>query len=156
MIRLRSIAFGIFAFAVTASIVCAQEAPKKRLPQEGVLSSTARGGYGDKNVGGLWGDSFGQGGSAAAPIQGSVSRVSPRSWSARVANTGKEPVSLTAQVLQIAANGSTVKTDSLSTTLKPGEMFSREFSASVTSVDATLKLTSWKSLAKKKEEPAKK
>jgi hypothetical protein len=73
-----------------------------------------------------------------------------------VANTGKEPVSLTAQVLQIAANGSTVKTDSLSATLKPGEMFSREFSASVTSVDATLKLTSWKSLAKKKEEPAKK
>lgn len=142
----------LVVISVLSCVAVAQEGTKKKLPQEGILSSTARAGYADKQVGGLWGNEFGQGGAAAAPISGSVSRVSPKEWRATIKNSSKESVSISAQVLQYSANGSQVKSDSLSSTLQPSETFTRGFSASVTSTDATLKLTSWKILGKKKEE----
>jgi hypothetical protein len=145
----------LVVISVLSCVAVAQEGAKKKLPQEGILSSTARAGYSDKRVGGLWGDAFGQGGSSAAPISGSVSRVSPKEWLATVKNSSKDTVNISAQVIQYSANGSQVKVDSLSSTLQPSETFTRGFAASLTSTDATLKLTGWKLSGKKKQEEKK-
>lgn len=152
MMRAFQLVLGLAITSVVALSVAAQEkAPKKKeLPQSGVLSSTASTGYNQKSVAGLWGDPYGRGSEAGAPISGSVSRLSPKEWNMSVSNSSKDPYSVSLEVVQFDARGTRVKGDSFSYTLAPAQRIDRRIASAVNTVDCQLKLLQWKNLAPKK------
>ncbi|MBX7144444.1 MAG: hypothetical protein K1X79_08355 [Oligoflexia bacterium] len=137
-----------------APSVWAEEQPtkKKELPQTGVLSSTAQTGYNQKSVGGLWGDPYGRGSDAGAPISGSVSRLSAKEWNMSVSNASKDPYSVSLEVAQFDARGTKVRSDSFSYTLSAGQRIDRRIASATNTVDCQLKLRQWKNLAPKAPE----
>lgn len=132
-----------------------EEDPDKGLPKSGVLSTSISTGYQtNKKVAIPW-NKEGAGADAQAPISGSVSRINTKQWQAKVFNNTDDAFSADVAVVQLNANGNTVKRDSFSMRLKPKESLERTVSAVAGSSDGRLELISWKRLtSKKKEEPS--
>lgn len=121
---------------------------ERELPKSGLLSSSASSGYGsratDLPFGGLDLD-----GRDAAPVSGSVSKLGGDRYVARLFNNTKdEPISVSAEVVQVNRSGTRVRSDSFSTTLAPGQKYERQISAASSVADVQLALRSWKSLKK--------
>ena len=142
------------ALGLSASFAFAEPTePKKIVPKTGLLSSTSAGAnrYTEVDTG----QETVEGGKYhAAPIAGSVSRISPREWKMVVGNNTKDPYSVDVTVKQINQRLSVIKTDHFSYTLRAGEQQNRTISALSNAVDAQLVLDRWTNLAppeKKKE-----
>ena len=148
MKRLLSIVITVL-LATTALAQTGTAAKKKELPREGSLSfSGGMGGETGIGVAMPWGSDN----EGSAPITGSVSKSGPDTWMMRVFNNSEEPYSVSLKVLQFNPQGTQVKSDSFSYTLKPGQKAERSVSAGSGSTRGELKLESWKNLGEKKKE----
>lgn len=121
---------------------------EQELPKSGSLSSTISGVHGSRNVPGPWGGSSARTEDKAAPISGSVSKVSAREWRARIFNNSEDTYSVNLAVHQFDRNDKKIKSDSFSYTLKPGQSVDRPISALATTEQCSLDLLSWKKLNK--------
>ncbi len=122
---------------------------KKELPKSGSLSMSGSFGGGKVVMEPAWGSDTDSSADAGAPISGSVARLNERNWEARIINNSKKSYAVDLEMLQYDQKGSTVKRDSFSYTLKPGQTQARTVSASLNSTAAELKLSKWKSLGDK-------
>ena len=124
---------------------------KKDLPKRGALSNTVSGVSKDVKVPDAWGGND-PAGKDVAPITGSVSKITPSKWVARIFNNSEDTYSVNLAVHQYNRSNSKIKTDSFSYTLKPKEKAERELSATAATEQASLELLSWskKETAQKK------
>lgn len=136
--------------APAAADTKAEPKEEKKLPKSGVLSSSIRSGYQSRNIGDQWGGTDITGDAGAAPITGSVSRVSPQEWVAKIFNNTDDTYSASLRVVQLGKRGSQTKQDSFSYTLKPHSSASRRLASSSLTEEARLELQGWKKLGAKK------
>lgn len=113
------------------------------LPKSGVLSRSLIDVSDSRSVGMPVGGVDAQGGEAA-PISGSVSRLSAREWKMRVFNNTDETYSVSLEVEQRSASGTRIKGDSYSYTLKGKESKEQQIAAYANTVDCILTLKSWR------------
>jgi hypothetical protein len=142
----------VLPFAAVAETAPAVE--KKEFPKSGTLSSSAASGYGSRAVNLPFGG-IDVAGTEAAPVSGSISKLGRDQYVARLFNNTKdEPISVSAEIVQVNSSGGRVRADSFSTTLAPGQKYERTVTAAGNVADVQLALRNWKSLKKpKKEEP---
>lgn len=138
----------VVLFAATAS---AEKAVKKELPRQGSLSvSAGTGGAGNFGYEMPWGSDN----EGSAPISGSVSRMGQDSWVMKVFNNSEDTYSVNLRVIQSSERNATLKTDSFSYTLKPGQNAERTLRAAPNSARGELRLDSWKKIGGKKKDKA--
>lgn len=119
------------------------------LPKSGLLASSgsiAAGGATQVDL--PWGS--GALGEEGAPLSGGISRTSQSTFRISVNNRSKDKYRASLQFKQYGNSGRTLKTDSFSATLGPGESRSREVKARTSGSGAKLYLRSWKRFKKKK------
>ena len=120
-----------------------------KLPKSGNLSTSLKSGAASAEVP----EPFGGediSGEKEAPITGSVSRTSRDAWTVKVFNNTKDEYSVDLDVIQVNMSGATVKTDSFSYRLKPGQSEEEKVSTGIGARDAELNLRNWKNLSKQK------
>ncbi len=128
------------------SLVSAQIEDPKRLPRSGNLSTSLKAGSAMSTVPEPFGgDDIS--GDKLPPITGSVSRTGRDTWTMKVFNNTKDEYSVDLDVIQVNPRGATVKTDSFSYRLKPGESEQEKVSTGIGAMDAELNLRSWKNLS---------
>ncbi len=126
------------------------EKPEKKLPKSGSLSISSSGTSASKNFPDPWGaDNVVD--SNSAPITGSVSKISPTNWVAKVFNNSDDTYSVSLAVYQYDRRNTKIKSDSFSYTLRPRESAERPISTSMNTEQCELDLLSWN-----KKESAKK
>jgi hypothetical protein len=149
---------GAAAMGVALAPVSELRAQEKEeeLPKSGSLStSISTRNRNSTSVAEPWGGVNIQG-KDASPISGSVSKTQ-KGYVARMFNNSEDTYSVSVRVVQLGKNDNTLKTDSFSMTLKPGQSMERPVSAAPGVFSADLKLENWRKLTdnkKKKEAPA--
>ena len=124
----------------------AQLVDPKDLPTSGNLSTSIKSGAAEaENPQPFGGEDVS--GDIVAPITGSVSRLSRDTWIMKVFNNTKDEYSVDVDVIQLNTSGSTVKTDSFSYRLKPGESEEESISTGLGARDAELNLRRWRNLS---------
>ena len=133
----------VLAYSLPAA---AQLTDPKRLPPSGNLSTSLKSGSASAQVPQPFG---GQdiSGEQLAPITGSVSRTSRDNWTMRVFNNTKDLYSVDLDVIQVNMQGATVKSDSYSYRLHPGESREETISVGIGARDAALNLRHWHNLS---------
>jgi hypothetical protein len=154
----------VFSFLIVLQPAVAEEKRQRELPKSGTLAGSLVSGYDSKAVDMPWGEEVGD--KEAPPISGSVSRVGPNQWVARIFNNTPDRYSVDLEVVQIGESGARVRSDYFSYTLKPGETAERPVRTGANVAQCTLNLRNWKNLseitreraaaAEKKEAAAKK
>ncbi len=125
-----------------------EEKKEANLPKNGVLSVTGDGGYGAVSVPGFVDPDLQ--GKEMPLISGSVVRSGRKEWVASVFNNSKESeYHVAIRVRQLGKGNSTIKSDSFSVSLKPGERSERRIGGSENAVGAELSLESWRKLSTK-------
>lgn len=118
---------------------------EKKLPQTGTLASSTSSSYSGIAVDGPYGDDDYSG--APSTISGSVSRMGSERWMVKIFNNAEDATySIRAQLVQSDDNSRVAKSDYISTTLKSKESFTRDFSASPSGKNASVKILSVKKI----------
>ena len=155
VLRINAI-LALVSFCLASGFVTAAgaEEPVRELPRSGTLSTTFQAGDEGIAVPAPWGaeesDMF-DGGST--PVSGSVSRaMSGNEWIAKLFNNSGDRYSVDVEVVQYNDRQQTVKSDSFSTTLQPGQRMERTFQGRSNSHQAVLNLRSWRNLSQEQRD----
>ncbi len=125
-----------------------EEDPYADLPPSGTLSTTRVAGAEGEAVDGPFGgiNPFEEN---SNPITGSVYKQGQDEWMVSVSNNTDDRFSVSLEVKQFNEQGGTVKRDSFSYTLKPGETRKRSLKSRANSTQAELNLKRWRNLSAK-------
>lgn len=149
LVAVIALGLGTATVSFAAPEATPEAAPTKKttpLPKSGSLSVSGSSGYGNTvGVDLPWGG-------GAAPVSGSVSKLSQREWVVKVFNNSKDSYSVDVEVVSYGDGGKKLTSKFDSFNLKPKGKGERKVNVHPSTVSCALNLRNWKNLSESKKE----